>query len=133
MKLNDNEKAQKPRQPLSSTARIKTLPATEGGNQASMTAIKQSSKQAIMLSSYHDSVVELIRKAVRLYGKEAFFGRFTPEEKRALSDIAYSYERTGAKTSENQIARIAVNFMINDYKENGKQSILDKVLNALNK
>jgi hypothetical protein len=133
MRLNDNEKAQKPKQPSSPTPRIKTPPETEGGNLASMTAIKQSSKQTSMLSSYHDSIVELIRKAVRLYGKEAFFGRFTPEEKRDLSDIAYNYERAGTKTSENQIARIAVNFIVNDYKENGKRSILDKVLNALNK
>jgi hypothetical protein len=92
---------------------------------------KQSRKQASVLSRYHDSIVELLRKAVKFTGKEPFFGRFTPEEKAILKDIAYTYQRSGVKTSENEIARIAVNFIINDYNKNGKNSLLDKVLQAL--
>ena len=49
-----------------------------------------------------------------------------------LADIAYTYKRNGVKTSENEIARIAVNFIARDHKENGEKSILDRVLKALN-
>src|SRR5260221_9371906 len=49
------------------------------------------SKLASPLSSYHDSSIQFLRNAVRFSGKEAFFGRFTPEEKALLKDIAYTY------------------------------------------
>ncbi len=93
---------------------------------------KNASKQAIMLSRNHDSMIELIRKAVKVVGKEPFFGRFTPEEKRALADIVYTYKRAGVRTSENGVARIAVNFLVQDYQERGEQSILERVLKSLN-
>ena len=85
------------------------------------------------VSRYHDTIVELVRKAVRLYGKEAATHRFTLEEKKAIASIIYTYKGHGIKTSENEIARIAVNFILHDYKENGENSILVKTLKALNK
>jgi hypothetical protein len=93
---------------------------------------KQAGNHAIKQARYHDSIVELVRKAVRFVGKDPFFGRFTPEEKQMLADIAYTYKRSGMKTSENEIARIAVNFIVSDYKENGENGILSRVLKALN-
>ena len=84
------------------------------------------------VSRYHDTIIELIRKAVRELGKEAATHRFTMEEKRALADIIYTFKSKGVKTSENEITRIAVNLIINDYKANGEDSLLDKVLKALN-
>jgi hypothetical protein len=93
---------------------------------------KPSSYRASKLSDYPDSIVESIRKAVKYVGKEAFFGRFTPEEKRMMADIAYTYKRSGMKTSENEIARIAVNFIVADYNANGKNSLLEQVIAALN-
>jgi hypothetical protein len=84
------------------------------------------------VSRYHDTIIELVRKAVRQFGKEAATHRFTVEEKKAIADIIYSYRNRGIRTSENEIARIAVNFIVNDYRENGENSILDRVLGALN-
>ena len=81
---------------------------------------------------YRDTVVELIRLAVKQFGKEAATHRFTLEEKKAIADVVYAYKRTGVKTSENEISRIGVNFLIEDYKENGLNSVLDRVLKALN-
>ena len=104
----------------------------DGEAKKRMIAGKQSSYHAIKQAGYHDSIVELIRKAVRFVGKDPFFGRFTPEEKMILADIAYTYKRNGVKTSENEIARIAVNFIVSDYKDNGENSVLDRVLRALN-
>ena len=77
-------------------------------------------------------MIELIRKAVKEFGKEAATHRFTVEEKRAIVDIIYAYKNLGLRTSENEIARIAVNFIISDYRENGENSVLDRVLRALN-
>lgn len=84
------------------------------------------------VSWYHDTIVEVIRRAVKEIGKEAATHRFTAEEKKAIADLIYTYKNEGVRTSENEIARIAVNFVVQDYKENGKNSILDKVLRALN-
>jgi hypothetical protein len=74
----------------------------------------------------------VIRKAVRQFGKEAATHRFTSDEKRAIADIIYTYARQGIRTSENEMARIAINFVIQDYKENGANSVLEKVLRELN-
>ncbi len=81
---------------------------------------------------YHDTAIELIRKAVKEIGKEAATHRFTVEEKRAIREVVFSYENRGILTSENEITRIAVNYILNDYKENGENSLLGRVLKALN-
>ena len=66
------------------------------------------------------------------FGKEAATHRFTPDEKKAIADIVYSYGGLGIRTNENEITRIAINFVVNDYTENGEGSILAKALKALN-
>jgi hypothetical protein len=38
----------------------------------------------------------------------------------------------GIRTSENEIARIAVNFLAQEYRKNGENSILAKILKLLN-
>lgn len=85
-----------------------------------------------VIPRYHDEMVEIVRKAVKEFGKEAATHRFTPDEKRGLADIIYTYQNSGIRTSENEITRIAVNFLMQDYKVNGENSILDKILKALN-
>ena len=84
------------------------------------------------VARYHDTTIETIRKAVREFGKEAATHRFTLEEKQAVADIIYAYKRQRIRTSENEIARIAINFIVQDYKQNGKHSVLDRALKALN-
>lgn len=84
-----------------------------------------------VVSRHHD-VVEAIRRAVKEVGKEAATHRFTPAEKQAVSDVIYTYGRRGIRTSENEVARIAVNYLLADYQENGENSVLDRVLKKLN-
>ena len=84
------------------------------------------------VSRYHDTIIELVRKAVKEFGKEAATHRFTTEEKKAIADIIYSCRSRGIRTNENEITRIAVNFILDDHRENGENSILDRVLRALN-
>ncbi len=83
------------------------------------------------LDTMAPTMVETIRKAVKQIGKEAATHRFTEEEKRALADIVYTYGRQGNKTSENEITRIAVNWLILDYKEQGKHSVLARLIVSL--
>ena len=75
--------------------------------------------------------VQRIRKATRQIGKEAATYRFTREEKEALADIVYSYGRLGLKTSENEVVRIGVNWLLGDHGALGEKSLLHRVLKAL--
>lgn len=85
-----------------------------------------------VVSRHHDETVETIRRAVRVVGKEAATYRFSAEEKSRMADLVYTYKRQGVRTSENEISRIALNFIFRDYEEAGEGSILAKVLDALN-
>ena len=89
----------------------------------------QASSIASMIAS--TDIISVVRKAVRQTGKEVSFVRLTPEEKQQLSDIVYTYKRQGVKTSENEINRIAVNYLLEDYRANGENSVLQKVIEAL--
>ena len=76
-------------------------------------------------------LIDEIRHAVKELGKEAATYRFTKTEKDALRDLVYIYGRQGLKTSENEIARIAINWLFEDNKTSGEQSIIYLVLQAL--
>jgi hypothetical protein len=84
------------------------------------------------VSRYHDSLIRAVRAAVKRFGKEAATHRFTLEEKKVIADIVYRYKQVGIRTSENEITRIGVNFILSDYEVNGERSILNRVLKALN-
>src|SRR2546421_11220723 len=79
-----------------------------------------------------EDMIEAVRKAVKQIGKEPATQRLTLEEKQALDDIEYRYKRQGIKTSGNEIIRIATNYIVRDYRQNGENSILAKVLHRLN-
>lgn len=77
------------------------------------------------------TLVEEIRKTVKQIGKEAATYRLTELEKQQLADIVYTYKRQGYRTSDNELARIAINWLLWDYQEQGEQSVLARVLEAL--
>ena len=87
------------------------------------------SKQSLI----QESIIEIIRKAVKDVGKESATYRFTPEEKKALLELSFSFKMQGYKTSENELTRIAINFILEDQKQNGRNSVIQRVLDALNK
>ncbi len=76
-------------------------------------------------------MIASIRAEVKVFGKEAATHRFTPEEKKAITDIVYIYRGFGIRTNENEITRIGVNFLVDDFHTNGENSILSRVLKAL--
>src|SRR3712207_6681009 len=91
-----------------------------------------SSNQDTTIPQLSDDIYEVVRKAVKQIGKEAATHRFTLDEKNHLADIEYTYKRQGIRTSENEITRIAINYFVEDYRKNGEQSILAKIIKRLN-
>lgn len=79
-----------------------------------------------------DDYVEAVRKAVKHLGKEAATYRFTADEKRALADIVYNLKTKGIRSSENELTRIAINYMVWEYRQSKQSSILSRVLERLN-
>jgi len=81
---------------------------------------------------FENDLFETVRKSVKQIGKEAATYRFTLDEKNELADIKYTYKRQGITTSENELTRIAINYFIEDYRQNGEESLLAKILKRLN-
>jgi hypothetical protein len=112
-------------QHVSNSANIQT------SNHTSLQDSIDASKHASTLAIKPD-IIEIIRKIVKTPAKEeVLYVRLTKEEKQQLGDIEYTYDRQDIDTSANELGRIAVNFLIEDYKANGENSILAKVLTAL--
>ena len=78
-----------------------------------------------------DDLVARLHGAVKQVGKEAATYRFHRREKSRLVEVVYRYGRRGYRTSENQVVRIAVNWMLAEYRAKGKASLLHRVLRAL--
>ena len=97
---------------------------------------KEASMHASLLAYKQDDSIETIRKSVKQVGKDTVFIRLTTDEKAEIASIVYTfnelYRGDGRKTSENEISRIALNFLLRDYRENGELSLLARVLAALN-
>src|SRR5688572_13673639 len=70
------------------------------------------SKLASALAAVDAGTVEAIRQVIKAPGREVSFVRLTPEEKAHLGDIVYTYKRQGQKTSETEINRIAINYLL---------------------
>lgn len=82
---------------------------------------------------YHDTAaIEVVRRALKVFGKEAATHRFTLEEKQAIAKLIFAFRQKNIRTSENEITRIAINWLMLDYKNNEENSILHQALFALN-
>ena len=106
--------------------------------QASMGASKRASSIAFerdvkLASTLAISIeaVEAIRRAVREPGREVAYVRLTPEEKGMVGDIVHAYKKRGQRTTENELHRIAINHLLQDYHEHGEGSVLARVLASL--
>ena len=112
------------------------LPVDKNNDTVSTNDSSQANMQASVLANIQDDIVETIRKTVKQVGKDTLFVRLTPDEKHQVTSVVYAlnemYRGESRKTSENEIGRIGVNFLLEDYKANGEQSILARVLVALN-
>ena len=113
--------------PRARTPRRRPAPATKVSTQASAPA----SVLASSLANDGSEEIQAIRRVVKTPGREVSFVRLSPEEKGQLADVVHTFKRQGVKTTETEINRIAINFLLADYRANGEQSVLAKVLAAL--
>jgi hypothetical protein len=79
-----------------------------------------------------EAVLETIRATVRQVGRETASYRFADQEKLALAEMISAYRRKGIRTSENELVRIGLNWLLADYKRRGQASVLAQVLIRLN-
>ncbi|MDP9356175.1 MAG: hypothetical protein M3R02_13015 [Chloroflexota bacterium] len=105
--------------------------ATAASNGAKNSASTSDSTLAITSSSASAQTIDAIRKVVKTPGREVSFVRLTAEEKAQLGDLVYTFKRQGQKTTENEINRIALNYLLHDFHEHGERSVLARVLAAL--
>lgn len=92
-----------------------------------------SSNHGIVVSRYQATTIEYVRRSVKEFGKEAATHRFTLAEKRAIANILHTLNMQGIRTTENEITRIAINFVIDEFNRQEKNSLLSLVLQALKK
>jgi hypothetical protein len=131
------ETAEKKQQPVTSASVAQ--PRTQNVNDTTKKATTTPSNRDTVVSRPHDTTsdssndsIEVVRKAVKLLGEKAATHRFTADEKDAIADIVYSLRKKGITTSENEITRIAINYLVWDYRNNKQASILSRVLERLN-
>jgi hypothetical protein len=94
-------------------------------------AIETPSKHTTMTPRYHDSMIAMITKSIRETGKEVCTYRLTQKEKTALVEIIYHFRMRNCKLSENEIARIAINFLIEDFRSDKKDCMLSSITEAM--
>ena len=92
-----------------------------------------SSNHGIVVSRHQATTIEYVRRSVKEFGKEAATHRFTLVEKRAIANIVHTLNMQGIRTTENEITRIAINFVIDEFNRQEKDSLLGLVLQALKK
>ena len=90
---------------------------------------KQPSHQVTTVSHPHDTVISVINHSIMEVGKEAATYRLTLNEKRKLAEIIYTLKMKNLRVTENEIIRIALNFILCDYTMNKTNSILKRVIN----
>jgi hypothetical protein len=98
------------------------------GNQDGKQPINQATS-----TLYSQELVEKLRAMVKQLGREPATYRMTFEEKKALRGIEYDYSNRDIRTNSNELVRIAVNFLLEDYYANKEKSLLAHVLESLNK
>ena len=79
------------------------------------------------------SIPDVLRESVKEYGTEKATYRLTAKEKKALMDIIYAFRDRGIRVSENYLVRIAVNSLVHEFRLNGENSVLTKVLKKTRK
>ena len=89
---------------------------------------KLPSHQVTTVSHTHDTVISAITESILQVGKEAATYRLTLNEKRKLAEIIYTLKMKNLRVTENEIIRIALNFILCDYSMNKTSSILKRVI-----
>jgi len=100
-------------------------------NHATTPSANGAAEAAANAAAPDPALLEAVRKTTKQIGKEAATHRFTAAEKQMIAEIVYTCARQGTRTSENEITRIAVNWLLLDYQQHGPHSILTQLLASL--
>ncbi len=132
------EVAEKKQQPTTPPTSVEP-PRTQKVNKAPKKATTTPSNRDTVIPRHHDvttdsndDYIEAVRKAVKPLGEKAATHRFTADEKDAIADIVYALKKKGVSTSENEITRIAINYLIWEHRQSKQASILARVIERLN-
>lgn len=87
-------------------------------------------------SGYQDintpSVIEDIRRVIKDVGHATSPLRLTETESDVLEDMVHTIKKKHKlKTDKNQAVRISLNYILDDFEQNGKNSIIVQVLERL--
>lgn len=77
------------------------------------------------------TIVAEVHKAVKQIGRFEGTHRYTEAEKDGLDEVIRAFKKKRIRTSENEIARIGINFLLEDFRRNGRDSVLSQVLSSL--
>jgi hypothetical protein len=75
--------------------------------------------------------VRTLAQGVQELGTKRTTIRFSRSEKAALREIVHTYDRREIRTTENELTRIAVSWLVEDYRELGEGSVLVRVVAQL--
>ena len=78
--------------------------------------------------SEEPETIEVLQRALKTVGKEIFYARVAPDEKRRVDETVFALKQAGVRTSVNEVGRIALNYLMADHEAHGEQSILSRVL-----
>ncbi len=117
--------------PPIATLEVNTVEAENRVSNVSQRDTMIPSHRDTVIPRYHDTVIDFIRKEVKKFGKEPATHRFTLEEKQLIRQVIRDFEDRGIRTAENEITRIGIHFLIDDYKKRGEESVLASVLKEL--
>lgn len=106
-------------------------PEAPGAPGALLDDSEETSGDDSVLASYQATIIPTIRKVVKTPGREVSFVRLSPEEKGELAEIIHTFRRQGRKTTENEINRIAINYLLEDFRRQQEGSLLARTLAAL--
>lgn len=88
--------------------------------------------QKAMVSRNHDTTIAAIRKAISEVGKKASTYRLSSSEKKALVKIIYEFRiMKNIRITENEIVRIAIQYLIHEYQEKKSGSLLLRIKKPL--
>jgi len=99
---------------------------------SSPTANKPARPPASTPAKSQADVIAAIAALVTEKGKDTTYVRLTQPEKQSLLDVVYTYRRQSVQLTENDVVRVAIAALLDDYKANGANSLLVNVIRAMN-
>ena len=123
---------QRPAPPTTSTGSASALGSRSDSTEASSKDITEASNVSGRQDGNHqDVVIESLRKAVKPLGDRVSYVRLTDAEKDRLQEVVTTLSQQGLKTTENEVSRIAIAYLLTDHDRNGRNSIVARVVEAL--